>query len=72
MKNIKEITISIFAVIGFVAIITGFTNQSEQTTPESHVWEMSDLANISGKTKIYTLNKSTGEVRYYINGEREK
>ena len=72
MKNIKDITISIFAVIGFVAIITGFTNQSEQTKPESHVWEMSDLANISGKTKIYTLNKSTGEVRYYINGEREK
>lgn len=25
MKNIKDITISIFAVIGFVAIITGFT-----------------------------------------------
>ena len=29
MKNIKQITISIFAVIGFVAIITAFTNQPE-------------------------------------------
>ena len=30
IKNIKDITISIFAVIGFVAIITLFTNQPEQ------------------------------------------
>ena len=29
MKNIKQITISNFAVIGFVAIITAFTNQPE-------------------------------------------
>ena len=42
MKNIKDITISIFAIIGFVAIISGFTNQAEQSTqptygtPESH------------------------------------
>jgi putative Mn2+ efflux pump MntP len=39
----KNITISIFAIIGFVAIISGFTNQAEQTnqtTPESHVWEL--------------------------------
>ena len=46
MKNIKDITISIFAIIGFVAIITAFTNQPEQAnqtvygTPESHVWEV--------------------------------
>ena len=31
MKNIKDITISIFAVIGFVALITAFTNQPEQS-----------------------------------------
>ena len=29
MKNIKDITISIFSIIGFVAIITAFTNQPE-------------------------------------------
>ena len=46
MKNIKDITISIFAVIGFIAIITAFTNQPEQAnqtiygTPESHVWKL--------------------------------
>ena len=38
MKNIKDIVIGIFAVIGFGAIVTGFTNEAQQT-PESHVWE---------------------------------
>ena len=30
MKFIIDITISIFAIIGFVAIISAFTNQPEQ------------------------------------------
>ena len=30
MKNIKDITISIFAVIGFFFIITAFTNKQEK------------------------------------------
>jgi|TARA_B110000285_G_C14750330_1_gene434880 hypothetical protein len=29
MKNIKDIIIGIFVVIGFTAIITGFTNEEE-------------------------------------------
>ena len=47
MKNIKDITLLAFAVIGFYTIITAFTstesNQPQQVvngTPESHVWEM--------------------------------
>tara|TARA_B100000965_G_C19513918_1_gene723236 strand:+ start:768 stop:1013 length:246 start_codon:yes stop_codon:yes gene_type:complete len=77
MKNIKDITISIFAVIGFVAIITGFTtnesNQAQQTTPESHVWEMSELASSSnGNTRMYTLNKVTGEVRFFLRNEQKQ
>jgi len=66
MKNIKDITISIFAVIGLVAIITAFTNQPEQanqtTTPESHVWEITvyDSGTNQGG---FLLNKVTGEVR---------
>jgi hypothetical protein len=65
MKNIKDITISIFAVIGFVAIITAFTNQSEQAnqpycgTPESHVW--TEAGRFSDRVVI--LNKVTGEIR---------
>ena len=69
MKNIKEITISIFAAIGFVAIITAFTNQPEQanqqTVPESHVWEIITAFETTGQERVYTLNKVTGEVRKY-------
>ena len=66
MKNIKDITISIFAIIGFVAIITAFTNQPEQanqtTTPESHVWEITVYDNGPNQGG-FLLNKVTGEVR---------
>ena len=68
MKNIKDITISIFAVIGFVAIITGFTkNDSDGTvqessilaSPESHVWEVYPVGMQAG----FLLNKKTGELK---------
>ena len=67
MKNIKDITISIFAIIGFVALVTGFTNEAEQpqqmyATPESHVWEMFRQ---EGSSFGYLVNKQTGEVRKY-------
>ena len=76
MKNIKDITISIFAIIGFVAILTSFNNQSQPQitygTPESHVWEIIPLPKTMNKAindKINTgamaLNKATGEVRKY-------
>lgn len=62
MKNIKDITLSIFAVIGFVALLSSFTNQpqSEVTngTPESHVWAFGADAEDS-----YVFNKVTGEIR---------
>jgi len=66
MKNIKDITISIFAIIGFLAIVSGFTNnetENQQTygTPESHVWEM---VNVDGRA--YAINKVTGEVKAYV------
>jgi hypothetical protein len=41
MKNIKDITLSIFAIIGFIDILSSFNNQPKQEThgtPESHVW----------------------------------
>ena len=69
MKNIKDITISIFAIIGFVALLSSFNNQTEpqvtHVTPESHVWEFSEMAAVSGRPKIYKLNKVTGEVILY-------
>jgi hypothetical protein len=62
MKNIKDIILSIFAVIGFVALLSSFTNQpqSEVTngTPESHVFDITD----SIKDGALLFNKQTGEV----------
>ena len=68
MKNIKDITLLAFAVIGFYTIITAFTstesNQPQQVygTPESHVWEMYVVDGNSG----FILNKVTGELRATI------
>ena len=67
MKNIKDITISIFAIIGFVFILSSFTNQSEpqethSTVPESHVWELK-MMDVGEKHYRYIYNKVTGEVR---------
>ena len=66
MKNIKDITFSIFAIIGFIAILSSFNNKPQQQTngtPESHVWEM--YASNSGMTHMYLLNKQTGEIKYF-------
>ena len=61
MKNIKDITISIFAIIGFVFILSSFNNQSQEThsTSESHVWEIF----VREGTTAWLLNKKTGEVK---------
>ena len=69
MKNIKDITISIFAIIGFAFVLSSFTtNETEETTqqvygtPESHVWELKRQPDSS---YAYLYNKVTGEVRKY-------
>jgi len=72
MKNIKDITISIFAIIGFVAIVTGFTNEAEQQTtfgtPESHVWKLQVSPSSDGMGRMFAINTVTGEVRKYARG----
>ena len=75
--QIKDIVIGIFAVIGFTAVVMGFTNQTEtqqepQQTygiPESHVWEfhLSDVSSyqFGARSQAFAINKVTGEVRKY-------
>lgn len=71
--QIKDIVIGIFAVIGFTAVVMGFTNETEpqQTygTPESHVWEfhLSDVSSyqFGARSQAFAINKVTGEVRKY-------
>ena len=72
MKNIKNITISIFAIIGFVFVLTSFTSNGTQETqqvvcgtPETHVWEVLTSFEGTSQQRVYTLNKVTGEVRKY-------
>ena len=70
-SQIKEIVIGIFAVIGFTAIVMGFNNPAEPqqvtyATPESHVWEM-HMSSSDGATKVFSINRQTGEVRKYDN-----
>ena len=72
IKNIKDITLSIFAIIGFISIITAFNTQTQQEThgtPESHVWEFhmpqEVLLNASSSAPSFAINKVTGEVRKY-------
>ena len=68
MKNIKDIVIGIFAVIGVLALVTGFTNNTENivqtTTPESHVWSFHTVSGVEGNN-AFAINKVTGEVRKY-------
>jgi len=84
MKNLKDIIIGIFAVIGVLALVTGFTNDDEKTlmqksqilaTPESHVWEFSEaMPSPSGikQPRIYVVNKVTGEVKLFKGGSQVK
>ena len=68
MKNIKDIVIGIFAVIGFFAIASGFSNNQAQASshsvPESHVWSI----HTSNGDEMYSINAVTGEVRKYQPG----
>ena len=67
--KIKDITISIFAIIGFVAILSSFNTQSQEThsTPESHIWEfhLNNPAQQGQNAMAFMVNKKTGEVRKY-------
>jgi hypothetical protein len=67
MKNIKDITILIFAIIGFYAMVTGFTKKEQITTPESHIWEF-HMTSESNSTRAFSINKLTGEVRQHSTG----
>ena len=56
MKNIKDIVIGIFAVIGFAAIITGFTNEAEVSESMNGTYELHN----SPDGKVILLDTSTG------------
>lgn len=57
MEKLKDIVLIGFAVVGFISILSGFTEQQVYGTPESHIYEI-----IEADSKAFRLNKVTGEV----------
>ena len=68
MKNIKNITLSIFAIIGFVAILSSFNNQP-QPQPQNQPYTIV-AASTDGYQAAYVLNQVTGEIRFF-RGDKE-
>jgi hypothetical protein len=71
MKKIKDIVLVGFAIVGFISVLSGFTEQQVYGTPESHQWEFNMTATGS---PYFTHNKVTGEVRSFeiINTKEER
>lgn len=61
MKNIKDITISIFAVIGFVSVVSGFTNNNNQGEVGTYQVAITNVAD-SGNIREIIIDTRTGEV----------
>lgn len=59
MEKLKDIVLIGFAVVGFISILSGFTEQQVYGTPESHVWIMEDAWN----SDKFLYNKASGELR---------
>ena len=71
--HIKDIVIGIFAVIGFTVVIMGFTNQANQEVEDKGTWVFGDINKTQSGLKVrqHILNTRTGEVHFYIDGERK-
>ncbi len=61
MKNIKDITITIFAVIGFFVIITAFTTNEVNEAQQNGNWVLQLDGGSSGSGYFY--NTFTGEIK---------
>jgi len=68
MKNIKDITISIFAIIGFVFILSSFNNEKPDDYDR---WNYQAVWGQDNKIYYSTQDKYTGEV-YILNRETKK
>ena len=64
MKNIKDITLSIFAIIGFIAILSSFNNQTAQSNDNFERFEYLGKDGDSGH--YFLFDKKNGAVYEYI------
>ena len=72
MKNIKDITLSIFAVIGFVAIISGFTITQNIEKDEIGRYQIAVTNNGGRKIQLYRVDTKTGVILNINERELEK
>lgn len=71
MEKLKDIVLIGFAVVGFISILSGFTEQQVYAIPESHQWEF----HLSETRPVYFMhNKVTGVLRSYdiVNTPQER
>ncbi len=61
MKNVKDITTSIFAVIGFFVMITAFTTNEVNEVQQNGNWVIQLDGKSSGSGHFY--NTFTGEIK---------
>ena len=64
MEKIKDIVLVGFAIVGFVSVLSSFSEQQVYGTPESHVWSF-HINDGNGWIRAFAINKQTGEVRKY-------
>ena len=63
MKNIKDITLSIFAIIGFIAILSSFNNQTAQSNDNFQRFEyLGTEEKNDGTTNYFLFDKKNGAV----------
>ena len=72
MKNIKDITISIFAVIGFIIIISGFTITQNIEKGEIGRYQIAVTNNSGRKIQLYRVDTKTGVIININERELEK
>ena len=70
MKNIKDITFSIFAVIGFITILSSFNNNNNKTDDYDR-WNYQAVLAQDNKIYYSTQDKYTGEV-YILDRQTNK
>ena len=60
MKNIKQIIIGSFAIIGILTIITGFNTKIQENEVGTYQIEVESIE--GGWGSLYRLNTKTGEI----------
>ena len=67
MKNIKDITLSIFAIIGFLTVLSSFNNKPN----DYDRWNFQTVLGNDNNIHYQTQDKYTGEA-YYLDRDTKK